>query len=116
MTRPNEPVTNVLIPSKSSRAAVFVGFYFHFSSKSSLAWSRNSLTLSAESIFLLAVAALPIAFAFLPSRAPNERVVIITNVVQLISVRCAERPLHGQRYILIRNRLYTVGLNLKSNK
>lgn len=58
MTRPNEPVPNVLILSKSSRLAVFVGFLRHFSSNSSLACSRNSLTVSAESTFLLDVVAL----------------------------------------------------------
>lgn len=49
---------NVLILSKSSRLAVFVGFLRHFSSNSSLACSRNSLTVSAESTFLLDVVAL----------------------------------------------------------
>lgn len=58
MTRPNEPVPNVLILSKSSRLAVFVGFLRHFSSNSSLACSRNSFTVSAESTFLLDVVAL----------------------------------------------------------
>lgn len=53
MTRPNEPVPSVLMRSKSSRAAVLVGLRFHLSSNSSLAWSRNSLTLSAASTFLL---------------------------------------------------------------
>lgn len=58
MTRPKEPVPNVLILSKSSRLAVFVGFLRHFSSNSSLACSRNSFTVSAESTFLLDVVAL----------------------------------------------------------
>lgn len=44
--------------SKSSSDAVLVGFRFHFSSNSSFAWSRNSLTLSAASTFLFADVAL----------------------------------------------------------
>uniref|UniRef100_A0A182Q467 Uncharacterized protein n=1 Tax=Anopheles farauti TaxID=69004 RepID=A0A182Q467_9DIPT len=81
MTRPNDPVPSVLIRSKSSSAAVFVGLRFHFSSKSSFAWSRNSRTLSAASTFLFADVALlpmvaPVSLLSLTS-SPNTLVLVL---------------------------------------